>query len=77
MEVSRHALTLGRVDGTHFAVGAFTNLSRDHLDFHHTMAAYFQAKAALFDPDSPLRVCPHRGGVHRRRRRAQDGGPGR
>ncbi|MFL0180389.1 UDP-N-acetylmuramoyl-L-alanyl-D-glutamate--2,6-diaminopimelate ligase [Mycobacterium sp. SMC-15] len=54
MEVSSHALTLGRVDGTRFAVGAFTNLSRDHLDFHPTMADYFEAKARLFDPASPL-----------------------
>ncbi|OBA64155.1 UDP-N-acetylmuramoyl-L-alanyl-D-glutamate--2,6-diaminopimelate ligase [Mycobacterium sp. 1100029.7] len=54
MEVSSHALTLGRVDGTTFAVGGFTNLSRDHLDFHPTMADYFDAKALLFDPDSPL-----------------------
>ena len=50
MEVSSHALALGRVDGTRFAVGAFTNLSRDHLDFHPTMADYFEAKALLFDP---------------------------
>lgn len=56
MEVSSHALTLGRVDGTHFAVGGFTNLSRDHLDFHPTMADYFEAKALLFDPGSPLRA---------------------
>lgn len=56
MEVSSHALTLGRVDGTLFAVGAFTNLSRDHLDFHPTMADYFEAKARLFDPASPLRA---------------------
>jgi UDP-N-acetylmuramoyl-L-alanyl-D-glutamate--2,6-diaminopimelate ligase len=54
MEVSSHALTLGRVDGTRFAVGAFTNLSRDHLDFHPTMADYFDAKARLIDPGSPL-----------------------
>jgi UDP-N-acetylmuramoyl-L-alanyl-D-glutamate--2,6-diaminopimelate ligase len=54
MEVSSHALSLGRVDGVHFAVGAFTNLSRDHLDFHPTMADYFEAKARLFDPDSPV-----------------------
>jgi UDP-N-acetylmuramoyl-L-alanyl-D-glutamate--2,6-diaminopimelate ligase len=56
MEVSSHALTLGRVDGTAFAVGAFTNLSRDHLDFHPTMSDYFEAKALLFDPDSALRA---------------------
>jgi UDP-N-acetylmuramoyl-L-alanyl-D-glutamate--2,6-diaminopimelate ligase len=54
--VSSHALALGRVDGTHFAVGGFTNLSRDHLDFHPTMADYFDAKALLFDPDSALRA---------------------
>lgn len=56
MEASSHALSLGRVDGTTFAVGAFTNLSRDHLDFHPTMADYFEAKAVLFDPSSPLRA---------------------
>lgn len=56
MEVSSHALTLGRVDGTHFAVGGFTNLSRDHLDFHPSMDDYFEAKALLFDPDSSLRA---------------------
>jgi UDP-N-acetylmuramoyl-L-alanyl-D-glutamate--2,6-diaminopimelate ligase len=52
MEVSSHALTLGRVDAVHFAVGGFTNLSRDHLDFHPTMADYLDAKARLFDPES-------------------------
>jgi UDP-N-acetylmuramoyl-L-alanyl-D-glutamate--2,6-diaminopimelate ligase len=52
MEVSSHALTLGRVDGVHFVVGGFTNLSRDHLDFHPTMEDYFDAKARLFDPQS-------------------------
>lgn len=51
MEVSSHALDLHRVDGTRFRVGVFTNLSRDHLDHHHDMAAYFQAKAALFTPE--------------------------
>ncbi|MFP5020553.1 UDP-N-acetylmuramoyl-L-alanyl-D-glutamate--2,6-diaminopimelate ligase [Pseudonocardia phyllosphaerae] len=48
MEVSSHALSLGRVGGSRFAVGAFTNLSQDHLDFHPTMADYFEAKARLF-----------------------------
>lgn len=52
MEVSSHALSLGRVDGVSFAVGGFTNLSRDHLDFHPTMEDYFDAKAKLFDPQS-------------------------
>ena len=49
MEVSSHALALGRVDGIDFAVGAFTNLSQDHLDFHADMEDYFAAKARLFD----------------------------
>lgn len=49
MEVSSHALALGRVEGTRFAVGAFTNLSQDHLDFHADMEDYFAAKARLFD----------------------------
>ncbi|SDP13589.1 UDP-N-acetylmuramoylalanyl-D-glutamate--2,6-diaminopimelate ligase [Nakamurella panacisegetis] len=49
MEVSSHALSLGRVAGTRFEVGAFTNLSQDHLDFHPDMESYFQAKAMLFD----------------------------
>jgi UDP-N-acetylmuramoyl-L-alanyl-D-glutamate--2,6-diaminopimelate ligase len=49
MEVSSHALKLHRVTGTEFAVGAFTNLSQDHLDFHTDMADYFAAKAMLFD----------------------------
>jgi UDP-N-acetylmuramoyl-L-alanyl-D-glutamate--2,6-diaminopimelate ligase len=50
MEVSSHALALGRVAGTRFAVGAFTNLSQDHLDFHRDMEDYFAAKASLFEP---------------------------
>jgi UDP-N-acetylmuramoyl-L-alanyl-D-glutamate--2,6-diaminopimelate ligase len=49
IEVSSHALALGRVDGTRFTAGAFTNLSRDHLDFHQDMDSYFAAKALLFD----------------------------
>jgi UDP-N-acetylmuramoyl-L-alanyl-D-glutamate--2,6-diaminopimelate ligase len=56
MEVSSHALALGRVDGTRFAVGGFTNLSRDHLDFHPTMRDYFDSKARLFAAGSPLRA---------------------
>lgn len=48
MEVSSHALALHRVDGVRFSVGAFTNLTRDHLDFHKTMENYRQAKARLF-----------------------------
>jgi UDP-N-acetylmuramoyl-L-alanyl-D-glutamate--2,6-diaminopimelate ligase len=49
MEVSSHALALGRADGIEFAVAGFTNLSQDHLEFHHDMADYFAAKARLFD----------------------------
>ncbi|ALC06344.1 UDP-N-acetylmuramoyl-L-alanyl-D-glutamate-2,6-diaminopimelate ligase [Corynebacterium deserti GIMN1.010] len=54
MEVSSHALSLGRVAGAHFDVAAFTNLSQDHLDFHPTMEEYFDAKALFFRADSPL-----------------------
>ncbi|MDQ3146272.1 MAG: UDP-N-acetylmuramoyl-L-alanyl-D-glutamate--2,6-diaminopimelate ligase, partial [Actinomycetota bacterium] len=50
MEVSSHALVLHRVEGCTFAVAVFTNLSRDHLDFHASMEDYFAAKARLFDP---------------------------
>jgi UDP-N-acetylmuramoyl-L-alanyl-D-glutamate--2,6-diaminopimelate ligase len=50
MEVSSHALALHRVDGVVFDVAGFTNLSQDHLDFHPTMADYFEAKAELFTP---------------------------
>ena len=53
MEVSSHALSLGRVDGAHFAIGAFTNLSQDHLDFHDSMQSYFEAKARLFAASAP------------------------
>ncbi len=49
MEVSSHALAQGRVDGTDYRVGAFTNLSQDHLDFHGDMESYFAAKRLLFD----------------------------
>jgi UDP-N-acetylmuramoyl-L-alanyl-D-glutamate--2,6-diaminopimelate ligase len=48
MEVSSHALVLGRVDGIRFDLAAFTNLSPDHLDFHGGMDEYYDAKARLF-----------------------------
>jgi len=51
MEVSSHALVLGRVDAIHFDVAAFTNFGRDHLDFHHDEDSYFEAKASLFSPE--------------------------
>ena len=56
MEVSSHALMLGRVTGSDFDVAAFTNLSQDHLDFHPTMEDYFQAKALFFEPGSKVRA---------------------
>lgn len=49
MEVSSHALALHRVDGMHFSAGVFTNLTRDHLDFHEDMERYFAAKRQLFE----------------------------
>ena len=48
MEVSSHALEQGRCRGLNFEVGVFTNLTRDHLDYHQNMEAYYQAKAKLF-----------------------------
>ena len=72
MEVSSHALALGRVYGMHFHTAVFTNLTQDHLDFHHTMDDYFAAKQLLFTgygaPPPPL--C---GDQSRRRVRAQAG----
>lgn len=64
MEVSSHALELKRVEGLHFAAAGYTHLTQDHLDFHHTMEAYAQAKARLFamlPSDSPALInadCP-------------------
>lgn len=55
MEVSSHALDLLRTWGTSFAVTAFTNLTQDHLDYHHTFEAYFEAKARLFSKDYPAK----------------------
>ncbi|MGO1174304.1 MAG: Mur ligase family protein, partial [Actinomycetaceae bacterium] len=51
MEVSSHALTLGRVDGITYDVAGFTHLTPDHLDLHGTVEEYFAAKARLFAPE--------------------------
>jgi UDP-N-acetylmuramoyl-L-alanyl-D-glutamate--2,6-diaminopimelate ligase len=63
MEVSSHALALGRVYGIHFHTAVFSNLTRDHLDFHHTMEEYFAAKRLLFEgagaPPPPFAVINH------------------
>ena len=53
MEVSSHALALGRTVGCEFAVAGFTNLTQDHLDFHESMESYFRAKLLLFAGLSP------------------------
>ena len=62
MEVSSHGLDQGRVNGVKFDVALFTNLTRDHLDYHETMAAYGAAKAKLFTWPGPAH-----GGDQRRR----------
>ncbi|MDP9117390.1 MAG: UDP-N-acetylmuramoyl-L-alanyl-D-glutamate--2,6-diaminopimelate ligase [Actinomycetota bacterium] len=56
MEVSSHALAMGRADAIAFDVAAFTNLSQDHLDFHTDMDEYFAAKARLFDGRASIAV---------------------
>ncbi|MEJ7714239.1 MAG: UDP-N-acetylmuramoyl-L-alanyl-D-glutamate--2,6-diaminopimelate ligase [Thermoleophilaceae bacterium] len=56
MEVSSHALALGRAEGIDFAVKVFTNLTQDHLDFHDDMEAYYLAKRRLFDRPGPAVV---------------------
>ncbi|MFE2561574.1 UDP-N-acetylmuramoyl-L-alanyl-D-glutamate--2,6-diaminopimelate ligase [Streptomyces sp. NPDC059352] len=55
MEVSSHALVLGRVDGCVFDVAVFNNLSPEHMEFHSDMEDYFRAKAALFTPERSRR----------------------
>ena len=68
MEVSSHALALKRVDGMRFAAAIFTNLTRDHLDFHEDMETYFAAKRRLFE------MLPRRRARrHQRRRSARAG----
>src|SRR4029077_6524045 len=67
MEVSSHALELGRAQGIGFAAAIFTNISRDHLDFHDTMENYFQAKRRLFAERAPGVSVVNVGDAHGRR----------
>ena len=67
MEVSSHALVKGRVDGVVFDVAVFTNLGRDHLDFHRDVEDYFAAKASLFTPGRAHRALVNVDDEHGRR----------
>ena len=67
MEVSSHALVQGRVDGVVFDLAVFTNLGRDHLDFHADVEDYFQAKASLFTPERCRRGLVNADDEHGRR----------
>jgi UDP-N-acetylmuramoyl-L-alanyl-D-glutamate--2,6-diaminopimelate ligase len=67
IEVSSHALALGRADGTWFRLGVFTNLTQDHLDLHGTMEAYEAAKARLFEVERCGRAVVNAGDAAGRR----------
>ena len=67
IEVSSHALVLGRVDGVLFDVAVFLNLGRDHLDFHADVEEYFAAKASLFTPERARRALVNADDEHGRR----------
>ncbi len=69
MEVSSHALVLGRVDGIRFDVATFLNLGRDHLDFHTDLEDYYRAKARLFTPERTRRALINIDDEHGRRLR--------
>jgi UDP-N-acetylmuramoyl-L-alanyl-D-glutamate--2,6-diaminopimelate ligase len=56
VEVSSHALDQHRIEGLRFCVAAFTNLGHDHLDYHHTIEKYFEAKVSLFTPEFAKRA---------------------
>lgn len=71
LEVSSHALELGRVNGTRFRVAVFTNLSPDHLDLHGTLDRYYAAKASLFTPDRCEHAVVNIGDPHGRRLAAE------
>jgi UDP-N-acetylmuramoyl-L-alanyl-D-glutamate--2,6-diaminopimelate ligase len=73
MEVSSHALALGRADAIHFAAAIFTNLTQDHLDFHDTMEDYFQAKRRLFVEHAPAVSVINVGDAYGRRLAAELG----
>ena len=73
MEVSSHALQLDRADAIHWAAAVFTNLSRDHLDFHGTMEEYFLAKRRLFQ-SAPDRAIVNLDDLHGKRLAAELGG---
>ncbi|WP_241153915.1 UDP-N-acetylmuramoyl-L-alanyl-D-glutamate--2,6-diaminopimelate ligase [Nocardioides pantholopis] len=67
MEVSSHALVMGRVDGVVFDVAVFLNLGRDHLDFHGDVEDYYRAKASLFTPERARRALVNVDDEHGRR----------
>jgi UDP-N-acetylmuramoyl-L-alanyl-D-glutamate--2,6-diaminopimelate ligase len=71
MEATSIAQAQGRLSGTYFAALVFTNLSQDHLDFHGTMEAYFEAKRALFDEVDPDRIVVNVGAEWGRRLAAE------
>lgn len=77
MEVSSHALAQGRVNGVRFRAAAFTNLTRDHLDFHGSMEAYGAAKARLFERDLAARIINIDDDFGRELARRFEGAPGR
>lgn len=71
MEVSSHALVMGRVDGVQFDLAVFTNLGRDHLDFHTDVEDYFRAKAMLFTAERARRGLVNAGDASGRRLAAE------
>ena len=76
MEVSSHALVMGRVDGVVFDVAVFTNLGRDHLDFHADVEDYYRAKASLFTPERARLALVNVDDEHGRRLAAETSAPG-